>query len=84
MNFSRVVLCVVLSAGALLGSSCSSDEPTCLSTGITCEKNKSDVEACCNSGATQCEYVVGTKHYPCSGTDCNAAAGTVQSDCTSH
>jgi hypothetical protein len=84
MNFSRVVLCVVLSACALLGSSCSSDEPTCLSTGITCAKNKSDVEACCDSSATQCEYVVGTKHYACSKTDCTAAASAVQSDCASH
>jgi hypothetical protein len=84
MNSCRVVMGVLLSACVLLGSSCSSDEWTCESTGVICAKNSSDVQACCNSGGTQCKYTVGTTDYLCDGTDCKSETNTVQSYCSSH
>lgn len=45
----------------------------------TCAKTGEQVSACCTT--SNCKYTVGSKQFPCDGTDCASAAQSLTSYC---
>jgi hypothetical protein len=85
MKSSKVVCALWLSVVAGTCFSCSSSSSgvamDCQNSGVTCSTSGSQIQACCTKDGKTCEYRVGTKKYPCSGSNCETAAQNVVNDC---